>query len=84
MTSLKDLEEQRRTRVPPCGNRIADEGGSAWACYGKCGLRYFGEAGRALSVFSIRPSSDPAYDLEYFVGSISASPPAAAGLAIGK
>ena len=63
---------------------IADEGGSEWACYGKCGLHHFGKAGPAVSMFSIRPSSDPAYDLEYFVGPISASPPAAAGVAVGR
>jgi hypothetical protein len=63
---------------------ISYSGGSGWVCYEKCGTRRFGKAGPAVSAFSIRPSSDPAYDLEYFVGSISASPPAAARLAIGK
>jgi len=65
-------------------NIAYDDGGSVWACFRQCGLHYFGKTGPAVSVFSIRPSADPAYDWEYFVGSISASPPAAAGVAIGK
>jgi hypothetical protein len=63
---------------------IVDDGGSEWACYGKCGMHHFGKAGPAVSVFSIRPSSDPAYDLEYYVGPITASPPAVDVHAIGK
>lgn len=63
---------------------IADDGGSEWACYGKCGVHYFGRPGPAVSAFSIRRSSDPAYDLVYFVGALTASPPAAVGLALRK
>ena len=58
---------------------IIHDGGSIWACYGTCGLHQFGTPGPAVSAFSIRPSSDPAYDFDYFVGPISASPPAVAG-----
>ena len=70
--------------LPYLHMNISDDGGSVWACFGKCGLHHFGKAGPAVSAFSIRLSSDPAYDLEYFVGSLTGSPPAAAGLAIGK
>jgi hypothetical protein len=70
--------------IPYLHLNIADDGGSEWACYGQCGLHHFGRPGPAMNVFSIRPSSDPAYDLEYFVGSISASPPAVARPATGK
>lgn len=53
-------------------------------CYGNCGVHYFGKAGPAVSAFSIRPSPDPAYDLEYYVGPLTASRPAAAGLVNGR
>lgn len=55
---------------------VAYRGGSAWICASTCGVQQLGQPGRAVSSFSIRPSTDPAYDLEYFVGSFTASLPA--------
>ena len=69
----------RLRHLPYLHLNIVHDGGSIWACYGTCGLHHFGKPGPAVSTFSIRASSDPAYDLDYFVGPISASPPAVAG-----
>jgi hypothetical protein len=58
---------------------IAYRGGAAWGCYqaDTCGIYQIGEPGPAVSVFSLRPSANPAYDAEYFVGRLTASSPAA-------
>lgn len=73
----------------PLGYRLKDlgfvhmniefQGGSLWTCVSpsKCGPQKLGEPGPAVSSFSIRPSADPAYDLQYFVGALTASLPAA-------
>jgi hypothetical protein len=55
-------------------------GGSTWTCLSppSCGVRDAGKPGHALSSYSIVTSEDPAYDLNYLVGSLTASPPAAA------
>ena len=74
----------RLRALPYLHLNIIHDGGSIWACYGTCGLHQFGKPGPAVHAFSIRPSSDPAYDLDYFVGPISASPPAIDGHASGK
>jgi hypothetical protein len=72
----------------PLGYRLKDlgylhmnidyRGGSAWVCPSStnCGVRKVGEPGGGVSSFSIVRSGDPAYDLQYFVGSLTASPPA--------
>lgn len=62
---------------------IASDGGSAWVCFGTCGVHSFGKA-KPVSAFTVRRSSDAAYDLEYFVGSLTASPPAISGVATGQ
>lgn len=77
----------------PLGYRLRDlgylhmnityEGGTAWACFRACGVHSFGR-GESVTAFSIAPSSDPAYYLEYSVGSLTASPPAVAGVAVGQ
>lgn len=58
---------------------IAYHGGSAWTCFSpsECGIRNVGKSGPAVTSYSIVRSADPAYDLQYFVGSLTASPPAA-------
>lgn len=58
---------------------MAYQGGSAWTCLStsNCGVRELGKPGPALSSYSIVTSGDPAYDLQYLVGPLSASPPAA-------
>jgi hypothetical protein len=72
----------------PLGYRLKDlgylhmnidyRGGSAWVCpsSSSCGVREVGRSGPAVSSFSILPAPDPAYDLRYFVGTLTASPPA--------
>jgi hypothetical protein len=72
----------------PLGYRLKDlgflhmnieyRGGSAWTCgsWSSCGIRYLGEAGPVVSSFIVMASADPAYDLQYFVGRLTASPPA--------
>jgi len=72
----------------PLGYRLKDlgylhmnidyRGGSAWVCPSSstCGVREVDEPGGGVSSFSIVRSGDPAYDLQYFVGSLTASPPA--------
>jgi hypothetical protein len=58
---------------------ISYRGGSLWACMADgCGVHQGLPPGPAVSSFSITASADPAYDLEYFVGRVTASPPAAA------
>jgi hypothetical protein len=74
-------------QAEPLGYRLRDlglvhinadyRGGSAWTCAATCGVQWLGKPGPGVSSFSIRPSADSAYDLEYFVGSFTASPPAA-------
>ncbi len=83
-------------RAEPLGYRLRDlgfvhmnaayRGGTAWTCgnASTCGVQQLGEPGPPVSSFSIRPSADPAYDLEYFVGSFTASPPAAAARTSGN
>jgi hypothetical protein len=81
-------------QAEPLGYRLRDlsfvhvnaayRGGSAWTCTETCGVRWFGKPGRAVSPVSIRPSRDPAYDLEYFVGPFTASPPAVADAGSGE
>jgi hypothetical protein len=73
----------------PLGYRLKDlgflhlnirfEGGSLWTCFSAsdCTAHKIGEPGAAISSFSIEPSTDPAYDALYFVGALTASPPAA-------
>jgi hypothetical protein len=73
----------------PLGYRLKDlgylhmnidyRGGSAWVCpsSSSCGVREVGEPGAGVSSFSIVPSADPAYDVQYSVGALTASPPAA-------
>lgn len=73
----------------PLGYRLRDlrfihmsmdyQGGSAWTCFSPsdCGVRELGEPGPAVSSYSIVTSRDPAYDLQYLVGPLNASPPAA-------
>ena len=53
-------------------------GGSLWTCMSptNCGVQEMGERGPAPSSISIEPSTDPAYDLLYVVGPLTASPPA--------
>lgn len=59
---------------------IAYRGGSLWTCVSmsRCGVQQTGENGNPVEAFAIRPSTDPAYDVEYFVGTLTASSPAAA------
>jgi hypothetical protein len=73
----------------PLGYRLRDlgflhmnmhyRGGSAWTCVSQsdCGVRVLGAAGAAVGSYLIVPSVDPAYDLQYLVGPVTASPPAA-------
>jgi hypothetical protein len=80
----------------PLGYRLRDlgflhmkmdyRGGSAWTCFSPsdCGVRELGEPGPAVSSYSIAPSADPAYELQYLVGSVTASPPAATGVLLGR
>jgi hypothetical protein len=75
----------------PLGYRLGDlgflyinmeyHGGSAWTCpsASSCGVGDLGKPGQTLSRYSIVPAEDPAYDLKYLVGALTASPPAAAG-----
>jgi hypothetical protein len=64
---------------------IAYSGGTAWNCFeSACGVHgSTGSPAPAVTSFLIRPSADPAYDVEYFVGPLTASPPAVPG-ALGK
>jgi erythromycin esterase-like protein len=73
--------------VEPLGYRLKDRGflhlnigyhgGTGWVCLQEgCGVHEAGTPGPAVRAFSITSSSDPAYDAEYFVGRITASPPA--------
>lgn len=57
---------------------IEYRGGTIWACFtpSDCGVRDGGERGPAVKYFAIVPSTDPAYDLKYQVGSLTASLPA--------
>lgn len=57
---------------------IAYQGGSAWVCFSpsECGVRDIGKAGPTVGSYSIVRSADAAYDLQYFVGPLTASPPA--------
>lgn len=61
---------------------IAYRGGTAWTCYAPdvCGAISLGAPGPAVHAFALRPSADPAYDAQYFVGRLTASPPAAAAV----
>jgi hypothetical protein len=54
-------------------------GGTIWTCFSPsdCNVHDGGEPGPAVKSFSIAPSTDPAYDLKYSVGRLTASPPAA-------
>jgi hypothetical protein len=73
----------------PLGYRLRDlgflaididyRGGTLWTCFSPsdCGVHDGGERGPAVRSFVIAPSADPAYDLKYLVGSLTASPPAA-------
>jgi hypothetical protein len=73
----------------PLGYRLRDlgfldvnidyRGGTLWTCFSPsdCGVHDGGEKGPAVKSFSIAPSTDPAYDLIYLVGRLTASPPAA-------
>jgi hypothetical protein len=73
----------------PLGYRLRDlgfldinidyRGGTLWTCFSPtdCGVHDGGEKGPAVRYFSIAPSTDPAYDLKYLVGRLTASPPAA-------
>jgi hypothetical protein len=73
----------------PLGYRLRDlgfldlnidyRGGSIWTCFSPsdCSLHDGDEPGPAVEYFSIAPSTDPAYDLKYSVGRLTASPPAA-------
>jgi hypothetical protein len=71
----------------PLGYRLRDlgflymnidyRGGSAWTCAARCGVLEVGEPGTGVSSFSIAPSASPAYDVQYSVGALTASPPAA-------
>ncbi len=57
---------------------IGYQGGTLWTCSSpsNCGVHDAGERGPAVKAFSITPSTDPAYDAYYLVGSLTASPPA--------
>jgi hypothetical protein len=73
----------------PLGYRLRDlgfldididyRGGTLWTCFSPsdCGVHDGGERGAAVRAFVIAPSTDPAFDLKYSVGSLTASPPAA-------
>jgi erythromycin esterase-like protein len=71
----------------PLGYRLRDlgflymdidyRGGSAWTCAAHCGVLQVGRPGAGVSSFSIVPSANPAYDVQYSVGALTASPPAA-------
>jgi hypothetical protein len=75
----------------PLGYRLRDlglltlnidyRGGTLWTCFSpsNCGVRDGGESGPAVKSFAIAPSTDPAYDLKYRVGRLTASRPAATG-----
>ena len=72
----------------PLGYRIRDlkylhldigyRGGSLWTCDSPthCGVQVIGEPGAAVATFAILPPAKPAYDAQYFVGTVTASPPA--------
>jgi hypothetical protein len=72
----------------PLGYRLRDlgflhmnigyRGGTAWTCFSssQCGALDLGKPGSAVSSYSIVRSADPAYDLQYLVGPLTASPPA--------
>jgi len=73
----------------PLGYRLKDlgylhlnigyQGGSLWTCVApaSCGVQQGAEPGPRVRSFSIGPSADPAYGAVYFVGPLTASPPAA-------
>ena len=53
-------------------------GGSLWTCFSptNCGVQEMDERGPAVSSYSIVPSPNPAYDLIYVAGPLTASAPA--------
>lgn len=73
----------------PLGYRLRDlgfldinidyRGGTFWACFSPsvCGVHDGGKRGAAVNAVVVAPSTDPAFDLKYSVGSLTASPPAA-------
>lgn len=72
----------------PLGYRIRDlqflhldigyRGGSLWTCDSPthCGVQVIGDSRPAVASYSILPSENRAYDAEYYVGTVNASPPA--------
>ena len=56
-------------------------GGSLWTCMAPtgCAVHEIGDPGPAIETFTIGPSANPAYDLQYSVGSLTASAPASQG-----
>ena len=78
------------TPTEPLGFLIADlgflhlnvvgDGGALWTCTGpaRCGEVQMGPSGKSPATApAVRPSRDAAYDAEIFVGTFTASPPAA-------